>query len=487
MDEGARTSAIRLGGLIAGPAAAVAMLAGGAPEGLSGEAWAVAAAAAWMAVWWMTEAVPLAVTALLPLLLFPLLGVNSMEGTAAAYADPVVFLFLGGFMLAAAVQRWQLSRRLALLLLRQAGGGPGAIVGGLMAATAFLSLWMSNTATAMVMLPIAQAAIAGVRRDLGEEGERAFAHFTAAALLGVGYAASIGGIGSLIGTPPNALLAGFMRETHGIEISFGRWMLLGLPAVVILLPAAWFVLTRIAFRFALPPQGDRAAAIESELGTLGPMSRGERIVAVVFVATAAAWMFGPLLRQSLSWFTLSDAGIALAAALLLFSIPSGAAGQRLLTWEDTRRLPWGVLILFGGGLALAEAITQSGLAPWIGQAVGAFAGWPPWLFLILLCALVVLLGELASNTAIAAMFLPIAGAAAAGMGAEPMTLALPVALAASVGFMLPVATPPNAIVYGSGLVTSGQMLRAGVILDVLGVLVAAVLALTLAPLVAGTP
>jgi sodium-dependent dicarboxylate transporter 2/3/5 len=474
----------RLAGLIGGPLAALALLWNAPPGGLSSEAWCVAAVGLWMVLWWMTEAVPLAVTALLPLLLFPTLGVKRFEAAAAAYADPVIFLFLGGFLLAAAMQRWQLSRRLALCLLRQAGSSPAAIIAAMMAATGFLSLWMSNTATTMVMLPIAQSVIDGFRRDGGNGSDQAFSRFTAALMLGVAYAASIGGMGSLIGTPPNALLAGFMRESYGLDISFGRWMLVGLPAVAVLLPATWFVLTHVVFRFSLPQQTDQAGMIAAKLRSMGPMSRGEWIVGAVFMLTATGWIIGPLLRRTFPWFPQSDAGIAVAAAILLFAIPGGATAEGpLLRWEDTRRLPWGVLILFGGGLALAEAITQSGLALWIGQSVNALGDWPRFVLVLIICALVVLLGELASNTAIAAMLLPIASVAAIAMGEDPLTLAVPVALAASIGFMLPVATPPNAIVFSSGLVTSRQMLRAGILLDILGIVLVTLIAVALGPLV----
>jgi sodium-dependent dicarboxylate transporter 2/3/5 len=429
----------------------------------------------------MCEALPLAATALLPVLLFPLLGIAPIGAVTAPYADPLIFLFLGGFLLALALQRWGLDRRIALVALGLAGGHPRMVIAGIMIATAFLSLWISNTATAMAMLPIGQSILATMQRRTDPLGAAELERFAPALMLGIAYAATIGGMGTLIGTPPNALFAAYMLEAHGLEIGFARWMALGVPMVLVLLPVAWLVLTRIVFRVPAGSHAGLAGALRVEAAALAPMSRGERRVAALMVATALAWLLRPLIERLVPGLPLSDAGIALAAAGLLFGLR--ADGRALIGWREAAGINWGVLILFGGGLALAAAIDESGLAAWIGQAAGGLAGLP-WIGLVVIVAvLMVGLGELASNTAMAAVFLPVAGAAAAGMGADPLALALPVALAASLGFMLPVATPPNAIVFSSRAVSVRQMLKAGAVLDGLAIAVVVALAGLLAPVV----
>ncbi|MEJ8574832.1 DASS family sodium-coupled anion symporter [Microbaculum marinum] len=472
------TQAARRVGLLAGPALAVAMGAAGSPPDLDPAAWNAAAVAILMAVWWMTEAVPLPVTALLPLVLFPLLGVTSIEETAASYANPLIFLFLGGFIIARAMARWQLHRRLAWQVLRVGGSGPTAVVAGVMAVTAFLSMWVSNTATAMVMLPIGQSLAASFaeRPDVSRAQDTAF---SSALLLGIAYAATIGGMGTLIGTPPNALFAGFLHESYGIEIGFADWMLIGIPIVAVLLPLAWMILTRIAFQVPRLA-GHSQESLAGPADPPGPMSREERMVAAIMVLVAACWLLRPVIEAVVPGLPVSDAGIAIAGAILMFALPVRLARPGfLLDWSDMKELRWDVLILFGGGLALAAAISGTGLSTWIGALVVDLEALPTWLMILLVMAIVVYLGELASNTAMAAVFLPVAGAAAVAMGDSPLMLALPVALAASLGFMLPVATPPNAIVFGSGSVGMPQMLRAGAILDVVAIIAVAALALTL--------
>jgi sodium-dependent dicarboxylate transporter 2/3/5 len=430
--------------------------------------------------------------------LFPPLGIASVDTTARAYAHPLIFLFLGGFMMARAMQRWNLNRRVAMAILRLCSDRPSGIIAGVMIATAFLSMWVSNTATAMMMLPIGQAIIAMVARAGRDAKPADVATFATALMLGIAYAATIGGMATLIGTPPNALFAGFMEEAFTMEISFLGWMLVGVPTTVVLLPLAWLVLTRIAFTLspALPALKD--ARIETRIGELGPMGSGERRVAILLAIAAAGWVFRPLIQAAAPELALSDAGIAVTVTMMLFITPSDrgygfflhfwkneswkqAAGtdEFLLTWDEAKEIRWDVLILFGGGLALANMIGATGLAAWIAQSAAAL-GALPWLLLILVVAtVIVLLGELASNTAMAAVFLPVAAAAALGLGIHPGLLAMTVALSASLGFMLPVATPPNAIVYGSGAVPARDMVRAGAILDAAGVAVVALVALTI--------
>lgn len=425
-----------------------------APGSLSGPAWLATGLALAMALWWLTEAAPLAATALLPLAYAPLAGMAELPEVARSFSHPLIVLFLGGFLLAKAIERSGLHRRLAFSLLGFAGRSPGRILAAMMAATAFLSLWISNTASAMVVAPIA-AAIAASQADRPR--------FGTALMLGVAFAATIGGMGSLIGTPPNAIFAAQAQAAYGIEVGFARWAAVGTPVAALLLCAAWLVLARITPGL---PAGDLAIALPDRPG---PATRSERRVALVGAATALAWVARPLVEWMFPAVMLTDAGIAMIAAVALFLIP-GDDGA-LLDWDSAANLRWDVLILFGGGLALAGILESTGLAAWIGAGVGALAGLPHILLALLIAALIVYVGELASNTAMAAIFLPIAGAAALSLGVEPVIFMLPVALAASIGFMLPVATPPNAIVFSNPAVTRGDMLRAGALLDIVGVLV----------------
>lgn len=464
-------------GLIVGPLLFAALLLLPPPAGMTPAGWRTAAVGLLMAVWWITEAIPIPATALVPLLLFPLLGVGSVSAAAAPYANPVIFLFLGGFLIAAALQRCGLHRRMALTIIALVGASPRRLIGGFMAATAFISMWVSNTATVVMLLPMALSVL-----GLVESGSRVGANFGAALLLGLAYAASIGGMGTLIGTPPNALLAGFMDEAYGVRIGFVEWMLLGVPLVLVAVPLAWLLLTRILY----PVPGDAAAGgadlIRDELRRLGPLSRAELLVGAITALTAAAWVTRPLLDDIVPG--LSDAGIAIGGALLLFVIPSHWRDRTpLLGWEDARHVPWGVLLLFGGGLSLADAIEQTGLATWIGEALAVVAAWPPLLVVLTVTTVIVFLTELTSNTAVSAAFLPVAAALAVGIGADPLLLAVPVALGASCAFMMPVATPPNAIVYGSGRVTIPQMARAGFWLNLVMIVLATAAAFLLAPLI----
>ena len=461
------------------------------PEGLSESARMAGVIGAVMAALWMSEAVPLQVTALLPLAAFPVSGVASLELTARAYAHPLIFLFLGGFMLAAAMQRWNLHLRLALTVLAVSGPRPRNQVMAMMVSTALLSFWISNTATAMVMVPIGLSLVAAsrertgvtesdqTRQSIGDDEQDPTDQFGPALMLGIAFAATIGGMGSLIGTPPNALLAGFLQQSYAISIGFAQWMLVGIPVVIVLLPIAWLVLTRFVFRLTDPPP----PAVSKQI-TREKLTQGQWRVAAILAATAALWIFRPLISSTFGISGLSDAGIAVTSALLLFLLPERFPGGRpLLTWEEVKTIRWDVLILFGGGLALAEAIGSTGLAAWISSHANILRDFPVALLVLVMMTVIVYLGELASNTAMAAIFLPIAGATAISLGLDPLALLLPVTLAASLGFMLPVATPPNAIVYGTGAVSARQMLRAGALLDVVSIFIVYAMAMILGPLV----
>jgi sodium-dependent dicarboxylate transporter 2/3/5 len=469
-------------GLAAAIAVLLLMLGYGPPQGMAASEWRVAAVALFMATAWVTEALPIAATALVPLVAFPLLGVASIDKVVPHYANPILFLFLGGFVIAAAMEKWGLSRRIALFVVRVAGSRPDMQVAGFMAATGFISMWVSNTATTIMMLPIAVSVIA-----ISERSGRGDPAFAPALLLAVAYAASIGGLGTLVGTPPNALLAAFLREQYGIQIGFAKWMLFGTPVAVLMMVCACVVLTRLVFAVGREPVPEAVASIDAELAALGPPGRGEVLTSAVFAAVALLWITQPLIAGWLPGARISDAGIAIAGALALFLIPVDLKrGLFLLDVEWVAKVPWDVIILFGGGLSLAAAIGDSGLSGRIGEALRVFAGWPTFALLLAVIAVVILLTEFASNTAVATVFLPIAGALAGAIGLAPTAIAVPAAVAASLAFMLPVATPPNAIVFGAGRLTVPQMALAGATLDLLAGLLVAVATYFLGGVLFGT-
>ncbi|UED88528.1 SLC13 family permease [Streptomyces profundus] len=435
------------------------------PDTLSADGKNVAAVATLMAVWWMTEAIPLSATALLPLVLFPLLGNAAFSEVAPPYASETIFLFMGGFILAIAMQRWNLHTRFALSTVLLVGTSPVRMVGGFMIATGALSMWISNTATAVLMLPIG-VAVLGLVTQIGDG--RRDPNFATALMLGIAYAASIGSLGTLIGTPPNAFLREYLNSEHDINIGFFQWMLFGVPLAAVLLFLAWLTLTRVFFRPTITEiPGGREMLLERRR-ELGPMSHAEKTVLGVFISAALAWVLVPQMEDRWSWVSdFGDSGIAVSAALLLFLLPADTrATRRVLIWEDTRDVPWGILLLFGGGLSLSSQFGASGLSSWIGERVGGLDAIPVLLLVLAVAGLVLLLTELTSNTATAATFLPIMGGVALGLGIDPLLLVVPVALAATCAFMLPVATPPNAIVFGSGQVTIGQMVRGGALLNI---------------------
>jgi sodium-dependent dicarboxylate transporter 2/3/5 len=440
----ARTDHAKRAGLILGIVACLAMLAVTPPAGLKVAAWRTAAVATLMAIWWMTEAIPIGATALVPLVLFPLLGIAPITAAAAPFANPVIFLFLGGFLLAAAFQRCGLHRRVALAIVAAVGTRPDRLVLGFLTATAAISCWVSNTATVVMLLPLAAPVIALV---CGEGEQRTETSFEPALLLALAYGASLGGIGTLIGTPPNALFAGFMAETHGLRVSFVRWMMLGVPIVAISLPITWFILTRLTLHVGRTPNEATAGAVRAQRQALGPISRGEKLVGTIVFLAAMGWIFQPLLARVVPG--ISDAGVAITAALLLFLLPLGD-GRPALDWAAAEATPWGVLILFGGGLSLADAVQNTGFAAWLGTSLEGLRAVPPIVVIFVVTTLIVFISELASNTATAAAFLPLVSSLAVAIGADPLQLATAAALAASCSFVLPVGTPPNAIVFGAG-------------------------------------
>jgi len=449
-------------GWIIGPALLLITLLVDPPSGLSVEGWRTAGAAALMAVLWMTEALPIPVTALLPLVLFPALHLGNIRDSAAPYANPIIFLFFGGFIIALAMQRWNLHRRVAINLIGAMGTQPGRIIAGFLLASSLVSMWVSNTATALMMLPIAMSVV-----QLIPERERhspALRGFSVALLLSVAYGSTTGGMATLIGTPPNALLAGFLDNTYGYKIGFGQWMLLGVPVMLVTLPVVYWTLTRFSFRLGNAELPGMRQLIATERSRLGSFSRGEAWVAVVFTLTALAWVFQPLIARSLPLVT--DTTIAMTGALVLFLIPTSfSRGEFVMNWEATKSLPWDVLLLFGGGLSLAANIERHGLASYLGSLAGHLDGMPVILAVAIVCFGILLLTELTSNTATAATFLPIAASIAIGMGENPLLFAIPCALAANCSYMLPVGTPPNAIVFGSGFIRLPDMAKAGLVLN----------------------
>ena len=479
---GQLVSALRIAGLVTGPVGAALLLWPGPLGEMPLAAWRMLAITLWMVVWWLSEALPIPATALLPLVLMPVLGVQDMPETAAQYANPLIFLFLGGFLLAAAMQRVGLHRRIALRIVSFVGASPDRIVLGFMLATAFLSMWISNTATAIMMFAVALSVIDFVGQQTRDE--RMVRNFGVALMLAIAYSASIGGVGTLIGSPPNAMLASFVQQTYGIEVSFARWMMIGLPVVVVTLPPTWLLLTRLLFPAHTIKVGDADALVRAEIAAMGRMNPGERLVAIVFSGAALAWMLrDPLVR--LTGLPLDDAMIALMAALILFAVPlSRDSGRYALDWAATRDLPWGILLLFGGGLALASGFSTSGLARVIGEGVAGIDISTVFLVLAVLTAMVYLT-EITSNTASTATFLPILGAVAVGLELDVLTLTVPVALGASMAFMMPVATPPNAIVFAYDRMHLSDMVRAGLLMNVIAIAVAFAVLVLLGPVVLG--
>jgi sodium-dependent dicarboxylate transporter 2/3/5 len=462
-------------GLLLGPALFVLVLLLPVPDGMPPEGMHVAAVAILMAVWWISEAIPIPATALLPVALFPLLGVMSGSEVTRSYAHHLIYLFLGGFLIAVTMEKWNLHHRIALHTIRVVGVTSQRIVLGFMLATAFLSMWISNTAATMMMVTIGVAVLREISREV-EQGPGAIntrpgqLRFGTALMLGIGYAASIGGVATLIGTPPNAILAGVVEKTYGYSISFLEWMSFGLPISMTMLLLAWLYLTRIAFRSEIDQLPGGRAFIRQQIRSLGPMSREEKYVAAVFSLVAALWVLRGLLNPE-ALKMVKDSTIAICGALLLFVIPVDFSKREfLLDWKTAVTIPWDIIILFGGGFALAQGFSDSGLTHWLAGQLSVLQGISLVWIIAAVVLLVIFLTEVTSNTATASLLLPVMGALAAAIGVHPFGLMAAAVVAASFAFMLPVATPPNAIVFSSRYVTMPQMVKTGVWLYLLGVL-----------------
>ena len=441
------------------------------PESLSIEGWHVAAVALLMAAWWGTEAVPLPVTALIPLAALPLLQVSSLKETAISYANPHIFLFLGGFILALAIQRSGLHKRLALSVVSKVNASAGSIVGTFMCISFFISMWVMNTSTTLMLLPICLAICVNIKEALPGLSNKQIKNFEIALFLGIAYASSIGGMSSLIGTAPNIVFAGFMQENFNIDISFLDWMKIALPIGLIMLVASFIILTKIIYPSTFEINAATKNKIKKSLEELGKISRDEKKVFIIFLIAASLWIGRPYLKYHEMLLGLTDAGIAILAAIILFILPSDNKKSNLLEWDETKKLPWGLLLLFGGGLSLASSISSSGLGQWLGTSFSLLVEFKPWLIILLITTFIVFLTELTSNTATTSTFLPIATSIAVAISVAPISIAIPLVMASSLAFMLPVATPPNAIVYGSGKITIANMIKAGFILNLIGILI----------------
>lgn len=480
---------IQLIGLILGPLLFILTLLFFSPEDLSKEGLAVLASTLWIAVWWMTEAIPIPATSLLPIILFPLTGGLEIGATTSSYGSGTIFLFMGGFMVALAMEKWNLHRRIALSIISVIGTNTDRIVLGFMVATGFLSMWISNTATAMMMVPIGLAIIYQVSDALKDDptidtSKENFG-FGKALMLSIAYSASIGGIATLIGTPPNAALAGVVKEMYGFELSFATWMLFGVPIAVIFIFLTWIYLVKIAYPLKVKQLPGGQEIITKEKEKLGKPSYEEKAVFIVFLLTALAWITRSFILVKFIP-NISDEIIAMMAAIILFIIPSkNKKGDFLLDWNSAVKLPWGILLLFGGGLAIAAGFSESGLSTWIGTQLQALEGVNILIVILLVSTLVIFLTEITSNTATANMMFPIMAALGIALGAHPFAFMVAASVAASCAFMLPVATPPNAVVFGSGYLRIPDMVKTGFLLNIVGIILVTIAVYFLLPLIWG--
>jgi solute carrier family 13 (sodium-dependent dicarboxylate transporter), member 2/3/5 len=470
-------------GLFLGPMLFFFILLLVSPAGMSSEARIMLAVTAWIATWWITEAIPIAATSLLPLVLLPTLGTLSIEATAKSYSHPMVLLYMGGFMIAMAIEKWNLHKRIALNIISFIGTNVQLIILGFMLATAFLSMWISNTATSLMMLPIAIAVVSQLTAGMAPGASHKGVEIGKALMLGIAYSASIGGMATLIGTPTNIILAGVIKEMYGVEISFSQWMMFGLPISLLLLGVCWYYLVRFAYFFpsSITISGGKEA-VNMQKRALGPISTEEIRVSVVFGLVSLCWILRTFVLQKYIPL-LDDTIIAIAGVLLLFVLPSSQPKTKLLDWKTAEKIPWGILLLFGGGLSLAEGFKVTGLATYIGNQFTFLDFLPFLLFLLIIIAAVNFLTEITSNVATASMILPILAAVSYSMGVHPFGLMVAATMASSCAFMLPVATPPNAVVFGAGYLTMPDMLKAGIWLNILSIIIITAFTYFIMPLV----
>ncbi|KZX01303.1 anion transporter [Pseudoalteromonas luteoviolacea] len=445
------------------------------PEGLSEQGWRTAGLAMWLAVWWVSETVPIPVTSLVPLLAVPLAGINDIKSTSSAYSHPLIFLFLGGFLISIAMEKSQLHKRIALKTMLKSGTNPKYQILAMMLVSGFLSMWINNTATTLMLLPIALSVI-HVLQSNGNGCD----NYAKALLLAIAYSASLGGVGTIIGTAPNALMVAYLWDNYQIKIGFAQWMIVAVPFTFGMILLCWVWLTKFAFK--LTPQEENSALTEvfsSQLAELGKMSLAQKNVLFVFLFAVFGWLLRPYL-QTWTGLGITDTGIAIAASILLFVLPASKDGQKVMDWAAAKDVPWGILLLFGGGLTLASQIKGSGLAAYIANVLAGASAIPIVLGVIAVAALITFLTELTSNTATAAGFLPLLGPVAEQVTGTPLIWIIPAAMAASCAFMMPVATPPNAIVFGSGEIRIRDMVKAGFVLNIIAITMISILTLTVA-------
>lgn len=468
-------------GFFAGPALFFILLFSVSDQWISPGANKVLALGTWMIIWWVFEVVPSPVTALIPLVGFPFLGVMKMSAAAAPYANPIIFLFMGGFMIALALEKHRLHERIALNIIRVTGTSGNGIIFGFMAATALISMWISNTATAMMMLPIAISVIKLVHENPTASTGRQERNFALSLMLVVGYSATLGGLATIIGTPPNVVFAGLLDQFYHQKLDFGKWMLVGVPVMFTTLLATYIILTRLLYPNRLNKINGSDEMIAGRLLEMGRLRPAEKWVLVIFCSTSLFWIFQQPLNLFLGKELLNDTNIGMAGGLLMFVVPADwRKGTMILDWSDTSKLAWGILLLFGGGLCLAQAMENTGIIQEVGKWIAAQSTLNAWLILILI-VVGVILSEFMSNVALVQVFVPVVFGIASGLGANPILLAMPVTLSASIGFMFPIATPPNAIVFASGHIRMVEMLRAGVFLDLVCILIIWLASVTLVP------
>lgn len=461
-------------GLVAGPTLFLIILFFFHPAGLPVEAHGILAATVWIGIWWITEAIPISVTALLPIVLFPITQGLTIKATTAAYGHKYIFLYMGGFIIAIAIEKYNLHRRIALSVITAVGSKLSNIVLGFMIATAFLSMWISNTATSVMMLPIGMAIISTFKSSRLSNDEGEGDRFGKALLLAIAYSASIGGLSTLIGTPPNLVLAGIVTELYQTEITFFDWLKIGLPVSITLLFICWYFLTRRTFKIMNKDFPGGMEEIQKQRIELGKIKPEEKMILGVFVCTAIAWISRSYLITPF-FPGVDDTVIALIGALVLFVIPAKRTKQALINWEDAVKLPWGIIILFGGGMAIAEGFKSSGLAEYIGTQLQLMQGVPIFVMILILVLAMNFLTEITSNMATTAMILPILAPMAALFDIHPFLLMVPATLSASCAFMLPVATPPNSVVFGAGLLRIPDMMKAGFWLNLISILLISII------------
>ncbi|WP_078576546.1 SLC13 family permease [Salipaludibacillus agaradhaerens] len=483
-------SAKQLVGLILGPLLFFLVLLFFQPDGLSFEARGVLAGTIWIATWWITEAIPIPVTSLLPIILFPLVTTIGVDEVTPNYGNDIVFLFLGGFIIALALERWNLHKRIALTIIHLVGTSTKRLMLGFMTATAFLSMWISNTATAMMMVPIGTAIIYQfthlIDEKFVENPKKEADQFAKGLMIAIAFSASIGGLGTIIGTPPNTILAGQLREIFDVDLSFGYWMLFGVPLAAFLLVIAWIYLITFAFPMKMKDIPGGREVVENERKALGQMSADEKMVMMIFSLTAIAWITRSFILQEYLHPNINDTLIAITGASLLFLIPSFKyEGVKLMNWHTAKDVPWGILILFGGGLAIAGAFGDTGLDVWIGEQLSVLIGVEFILIVLAVTLLVMFLTEITSNTASATMLMPIMASLAYAIDVHPFAMMVPAALAASCAFMLPVATPPNAVVFGTDYLKMLDMVKAGFWMNVLAIIGVVTFVVLLLPFVFG--